>query len=176
MRGRGTAAAVDEVPTRAPDFVVSLSNAYDIDLTANLSPALTRGAGDCSLSVGSRCPRLESVRRGKPLQPTPRCREAAGIRLHGGDGLRPAGDWEGAHPHPRTATLRSPEFGSVAIDICSLAPTSSALRPSPRRGRGTALAVDEVCDSRECPTLQVSPTFSGIKSFPSRGRGTACGG
>ena len=31
------------------------------------------------------------VRRGKPLQPTPRCREAAGIRFRGGDGLRPAG-------------------------------------------------------------------------------------
>ena len=82
---------MDEVPTRAPDFVFSLSIASDSDLIANLSPALMRGAGECLLSVGSRCPRLESVRRGKPLQPTPRCREAAGIRLHGGDGLRPAG-------------------------------------------------------------------------------------
>ena len=40
MRGRGTALAVDEVPTRAPDFVVSLSIASKSDLTANLSPAL----------------------------------------------------------------------------------------------------------------------------------------
>ena len=71
---------MDEVPTQAPDFVVSLSNALDSDLTANLSPALTRGAGGSRMSVGSSCPRLESVRRGNPLQPTP-----------AGDGLRPAG-------------------------------------------------------------------------------------
>ena len=57
-RGRGTAVAVDEVPTQAPDIVVSLSDASDSDLTANLSPALTRGAGVGTLSVGSRCPRL----------------------------------------------------------------------------------------------------------------------
>ena len=40
MRGRGTAAAVDEVPTQAPDFVVSLSNTCDSRITAKLSPAL----------------------------------------------------------------------------------------------------------------------------------------
>ena len=40
MRGRGTALAVDEVPTQAPDFVVSLSITLDSGLTANLSPAL----------------------------------------------------------------------------------------------------------------------------------------
>ena len=57
-RGRGTAAAVDEVPTQAPDFVVSLSIAFDSGITANLIDALTRGAGEGTLSVGSRCPRL----------------------------------------------------------------------------------------------------------------------
>ena len=62
MRGRGTALAVDEVPTQAPDFVVPLSIASDSDLTANLSPALRAGAGEGRMSVGSRCPRLESVR------------------------------------------------------------------------------------------------------------------
>ena len=118
--GKGDRFAVDEVPTRAPNFVVSLSIALDSRITANLSLALTRGAGESTVSVGSRCPRLESVRRGKPLQPTPRCREAAGIRLHGGDGLRPAGDWEGAH---------SPAVGH------GFSPRGAALRPSPCRRR-----------------------------------------
>ena len=45
MRGRGTALAVDEVPTQAPDFVSSLSIAFDSRITANLSPALTRRRG-----------------------------------------------------------------------------------------------------------------------------------
>ena len=40
MRGRGTAIAVDEVPTQAPDFGLSLSVASDSDLTANLIDAL----------------------------------------------------------------------------------------------------------------------------------------
>ena len=71
---------MDEVPTQAPDFVVSLSGSSDSGITANLSLALTRGAGESRMSVESRCPRLESVRRGEPLQPTP-----------AGDGLRPAG-------------------------------------------------------------------------------------
>ena len=58
MRGRGTALAVDEVPTRTPDFVVSLSIALDSRITANPIDALTRGAEVCLLSVGSLCPRL----------------------------------------------------------------------------------------------------------------------
>ena len=57
-------------------------------------PGASRGAGECLLSVGSRCPRLESVRRGKPLQPTP-----------AGDGLRPAGAREDEHP-PRSGGVR----------------------------------------------------------------------
>ena len=49
-----------------------------------------------------------------------------------------------------------------------------ALRPSPRRRRGTAIAVDEVCDSPERPTFAVKPhIISGALSFPLRGRGTA---
>jgi hypothetical protein len=35
-----------------------LSNISYSDLTANPIPALTRGAGECTVSVGSRCPRL----------------------------------------------------------------------------------------------------------------------
>ena len=115
-------------------------------------PGASRGAGECTLSVGSRCPRLESVRREYPLQPTPRCREAAGIRFRGGVGLRPAGlmlrqrdlqqqahlsiqnsstaaavplllQGEGLNALEEkqdlrcpgnAATIRSPEFGSVA--------------------------------------------------------------
>ena len=56
MRGRGTAAAVDEVPTQAPDFVVSLSIALDSDLTANLSPALR------AARVEAYCPSKAAVR------------------------------------------------------------------------------------------------------------------
>ena len=57
-RGEGGPLAVDEVPTRTPDFVVSLFGVYDSGITANLSPALARGAGGDPLSVGSLCPRL----------------------------------------------------------------------------------------------------------------------
>ena len=56
MRGRGTALAVDEVPTRAPDFGVSLSIASDSDLTANLSPALR------AARVEALCPSEAAVR------------------------------------------------------------------------------------------------------------------
>ena len=52
-----TALAVDEVPTQAPDFIVSLSVTSDSDLTANLSPALRAGAGEGIVFVESRCPR-----------------------------------------------------------------------------------------------------------------------
>ena len=113
MRGRGTALAVDEVPTRTPDFVVSLSISFDSEITAKLSLALTRGAGECIVSVGSRCPRLESVRRGKPLQPTP-----AGV------GLRPAGAREGEHPpavRQRQRFARR-ELGNAAPDKQTNAP------------------------------------------------------
>ena len=58
MRGRGTALAVDEVPTRAPDFVVSLSIASKSDLTANLSPALR------AARVNAQCPSEAAVRAG----------------------------------------------------------------------------------------------------------------
>ena len=105
MRGRGTAVAVDEVPTQVPDFVVSLSLALESRITANLSPALRAGAGVCMLSVESRCPRRKLCGGVNPSNP-PHRRTAAG-----GDGLRPAG----------AATLRSPQDGSVAPDILSLA-------------------------------------------------------
>ena len=95
---------MDEVPTRVPDFVVPLSITSDSDLTANQSPALTRGAGESTVSVGSRCPRLESVRRGEPLQPTP-----------AGDGLRPAG-------------LMLRERGIQYREFCSFETSSTAKR------------------------------------------------
>ena len=69
MRGRGTALAVDEVPTQAPDFVSSLSIALDSRITAKLSPALTRGAGESTVSVGSRCPRLKLCGGVNPSNP-----------------------------------------------------------------------------------------------------------
>ena len=56
MRGRGTASAVDEVPTRAPDFVVSLSIALESDITANLSLALR------AARVEAQCPPEAAVR------------------------------------------------------------------------------------------------------------------
>ena len=47
---------MDEVPTHAPDFVVSLSIALDSDLTANLSLALR------AARVNARCPSEACVR------------------------------------------------------------------------------------------------------------------
>ena len=55
-RGRGTAAVVDEVPTRAPNFVVSLSIALDSRITANLSLALR------AARVKAQCPSEAAVR------------------------------------------------------------------------------------------------------------------
>ena len=61
---------MDEVPTQAPDSaMISLSIASDSGLTANLSPALTRGAGVCTLSVGSRCPRRKLCGGVNPSNP-----------------------------------------------------------------------------------------------------------
>ena len=56
MRGRGTAPAVDEVPTQAPDFVVSLSIAFDSGITANLIDALR------AARVNAYCPSKAAVR------------------------------------------------------------------------------------------------------------------
>ena len=84
MRGRGTALAVDEVPTQASDFVFSLSNASDSDLTANLSLALRAARGNI------RCPSKAAVRAGysvggvpldaEPLRHRPTRRPASVIR------------------------------------------------------------------------------------------------
>ena len=49
---------MDEVPTQAPDFVVSLSIAFDRDLTANLIPALR------AARVNARWPSKAAVRAG----------------------------------------------------------------------------------------------------------------
>ena len=47
---------MDEVPTQAPDLVVSLSIASDIGITANLSPALR------AARVEAQCPSEAAVR------------------------------------------------------------------------------------------------------------------
>ena len=49
--------------------MISLSDASDSDLTANLSLALRAGAGECSLSVGSRCPRRKLCGGVNPSNP-----------------------------------------------------------------------------------------------------------
>ena len=46
-----------------------------------------------------------------------------------------------------------------------------ALRPSPRRRRGTAAAVDEVCDSPERPTLAAKPHHKRRIVLPLEGKG-----
>ena len=49
---------MDEVPTRTPDFVVSLSGAFDSRITENLSPALR------AARVEIRCPSKACARAG----------------------------------------------------------------------------------------------------------------
>ena len=56
LEGKGDRSAVDEVPTQAPDFVVSLSVTSDSDLTANLILALR------AARVNARCPSEAVVR------------------------------------------------------------------------------------------------------------------
>ena len=50
-------------------------------------------------------------------------------------------------------------------------PSRSGLRPSPCRRRGTAVAVDEVCDSNGRPTLQVKPILDRVFVLPLEGKG-----
>ena len=92
---------MDEVPTQAPDFIVSLSIAPDSDLTANLSLALR------AARVYAYCPSEAAVRAGNcvegfrsPRNPSNPPHKVSGARIPGGDGLRPAGSYEGAHPRP----------------------------------------------------------------------------
>ena len=94
------------------------------------------------LSVGDSCPRLESVRRGKPLQPTP-----------AGDGLRPAGARECEHP-PAVGPGGNASLAAIRKDAL---PTRSGLKPSPCRRRGTALAVDEVSMGKRPRYCKSSP-------------------
>ena len=59
IEGKGDRSAVDEVPTQAPDSaMISLSNAYDSGITANLSPALR------AARVKAQCPSEAAVRAG----------------------------------------------------------------------------------------------------------------
>ena len=125
----------------------SLSIASDSDLTANLIPAL------CAARVKALCPSEAVVRAGNcvegfrsPRTPSNPPHKMAGIRFRGGDGLRPAGLCADQHPptveHRGNASLAEIERYRTRQGKSRL--LSGALRPSPRRRRGTALAVDEV--------------------------------
>ena len=81
--------------------MISLAFASDSDLTANLSPALRAGAGEGTVSVGSRCPRRELCGGVNPSNPP---LPAMGF----------------APPAARQRSARR-EFGVVALDIRSLA-------------------------------------------------------
>ena len=97
---------MDEVPTRAPNFVVSLSIALDSRITANLSLALR------AARVNIRCPSEAAVRAlnlcggVNPSNPPHAAQRRAAM---------------GFAPPESAATLRSPRGGSVAPDIRSLA-------------------------------------------------------
>ena len=72
--------------------MISLSNAFDSDLMANLSPALR------AARVKAQCPSEACVRAGNcvegfrsPRNPSNPPHKVTGIRIPGGDGLRPAG-------------------------------------------------------------------------------------
>ena len=82
---------MDEVPTQAPDFVVSLSIALDSELTANLIDALR------AARVNAVCPSKAAVRAlnlcggVNPSNPPHAVARRSAPRFRGGDGLRPAG-------------------------------------------------------------------------------------
>ena len=110
IEGKGDRSAVDEVPTRAPDFILSLSGTSESDLTANLIDALR------AARVNIRCPSKAAVRAGiffegfrSTRNPSKSPHKAAGIRDPGGDGLRPAGVREGKHsPAVRQCAFLTP--------------------------------------------------------------------
>ena len=88
---------MDEVPTQAPDFIVSLSIAFDSRITAKLSLALR------AARVVAVCPSEAAVRAGNcvegfrsPRNPSNPPHKVSRARIPGGDGLRPAGlsEWE----------------------------------------------------------------------------------
>ena len=107
------------------------------------------------LSVGSRCPRLESVRRGKPLQPTP-----------AGDGLRPAGAREREHPFAK----RQRGNASFAAILEVSRPTGK-VKPIldraivlPLEGKGNRLRFNEV-NCRLAPLRGAFPTMRRTRSI-----------
>ena len=82
-----------------------MSTVFDSRITANLSPALTRGAGDGTVSVGSRCPRHYWCGGVNPSNPPHAAARQPASRS-------------------RAATLRSP-----ALVKGSIRPRSSAVFP-----------------------------------------------
>ena len=132
---------MDEVPTQAPDLVVSLSIALDSRITANPSPALR------AARVIARCPSKAAVRalNGAEGQAPPTHPHAAAKLLNLGRQIeftaahhlihrkRSPFPYEGkalnarermhSPPGRRAAALRSPDGGSVAPARENLAPT-----------------------------------------------------
>ena len=94
------------------------------------------------------------VRRGKPLQPTP-----------AGDGLRPAGARDDEHPPAvrlrGNASLAG--HGKCRARHSQSRPTSTALKPSPMRGRGTAPRWMR-CQHRHRTLLFPCPTLAAVTS------------
>ena len=119
------------------------------------------------MSVGSRCPRRKLCGGVNPSNPPPRCREAAGIRFRGGDGLRPAGLMlRGLGIQYRA--LVSIETSSTATAVPLLLLRRRPLAAS-RGERVFLYPASEV--SARCPTFAVSPTFRRVNTFPYEGKG-----
>ena len=91
--------------------MISLSIALDSDLTANLIDALR------AARVETQCPSEACVRAGNcvegfrsPRNPSNPPHKVAGIRIPGGDGLRPAGLSEGEHSPDQEVSPTFPRF------------------------------------------------------------------
>ena len=133
LRGGGTAPRWMRCQHRRRNLFFPLSITQKSDLTANLSPALRAGAGECSLSVGSRCPRRKLCGgvplTAEPLQPTPQ-----GVR-HPAPGRR----WASPRRLVRRGAFdRGPalrqRFARRTLKVSF--PTQSDLMPSPIEGKG----------------------------------------
>ena len=89
---------MDEVPTQAPDCVISPVLRFGQWNHRKIKPCAARGAGEDPLSVVDSCPRRKICWGFRSTRnPSTSPHKAAGIRPPGGDGLRPAGAREGEH-------------------------------------------------------------------------------
>ena len=142
--GKGDRSAVDEVPTQAPDIVVSLSDALDSDFTANLIDALR------AARVNAYCPPEAAVRAfnlcggASPSNPPHAATRSPASVPMAAIGFAPPALVNGSiRPRFCAATFRSPELESVAPDIASQAHMNRAI-VLPLEGKGDRFAVDEV--------------------------------